>query len=78
MIMNNRVIAVEEHFLTRTFLQIAHGRSVSSKDQREIDVMRAAENTEPLRSQLLDLDARVKEMDAIGQDVAFLSLGLPG
>ncbi len=43
----------------------------------EVDLMRTVENTEAMRSALLDLDARISEMDTIGQDMAVFSLNSP-
>ncbi|MGI6873276.1 amidohydrolase family protein [Amycolatopsis sp. 3B14] len=78
MIAGNRVIAVEEHFTTETFLQAAHESEVVSGDRAEMELMRRVERAEPMRSRLVDLDARVAEMDALGQDMAVLSLNPPG
>lgn len=78
MINGNRVIAVEEHFATGAFLTAAHDLDILPGDETEVELMRTVENTAPMRSALLDLDARVSEMDAIGQDMAVLSLNPPG
>ena len=78
MIADHRVIAVEEHFATPAFLQTVHDLDVLPGDQTEVDLMRTVENGEAMRSRLLDLDARLREMDAIGQDMAVLSLNPPG
>lgn len=78
MIEGNRIIAVEEHFATQAFLETAHGLDVLPGDQAEVELMRTVENAAPMRSALLDLDARVSEMDAVGQDTAVLSLNPPG
>ena len=78
MIAGNRVIAVEEHFVTRAFLEAAHDLDVLPGDETEVELMRAVEDAGPMRSALLDLGARVSEMKAIGQDMAVLSLNPPG
>ncbi|GAA4826968.1 amidohydrolase family protein [Saccharopolyspora rosea] len=74
----NRVIAVEEHFSTAEFLRAAHELDVLPGDRTEVELMRAVERTEPMRSRIVDLDARITEMDAVGQDLAVLSLNPPG
>lgn len=78
MLADHRVIAVEEHIATQEFLTIAHQLEVLPDDQFEMGLMRTVERGEPLRSRLLDLDARLAEMDAVGQDLAVLSLNPPG
>lgn len=78
MIEGTRVIAVEEHFATQAFLAAAHHLDILPGDETEVELMRTVENTARMRSALLDLDARVSEMDAIGQDMAVLSLNPPG
>jgi predicted TIM-barrel fold metal-dependent hydrolase len=78
MIAGNRVIAVEEHSATEAFLQAAHDLAVVPGDQTEMDLIRAVERAAPMRSRLTDLDARVREMDTLGQDMAVLSLNPPG
>ncbi|MFC9225390.1 amidohydrolase family protein [Streptomyces hygroscopicus] len=75
---DQRVIAVEEHFTTPDFLQRAHALDFCPGDRTEVELTRAVESTEPTRSQLLDLDARLAAMDASGQDMALLSLNPPG
>jgi predicted TIM-barrel fold metal-dependent hydrolase len=77
-IAGNRVIAVEEHISTPAFLAAAHDLDVLPGDRIEMELMRTVERAEPLRSRLIDLEARVSEMDALGQDVAVLSLNPPG
>jgi 5-carboxyvanillate decarboxylase len=78
MIAGNRVIAVEEHFSTPAVLRREHELEVRPDDRTEVDLMRTVESGEPMRSRLLDLDARLSEMDALGQDLALLSLNPPG
>lgn len=78
MIAENRVIAVEEHFAPESFFEIAHALEVSPDDRAEMDLMRTVEQSEPMRSQLVDLDARIAEMDSVGVDLAVLSLNPPG
>lgn len=78
MIAGNRVIAVEEHCATREFLQTAHGLDALPDDRAEVNLMRTVERSEPIRSRLIDLEARLAVMDATGQDLAILSLNPPG
>lgn len=73
-----RVIAVEEHIATEAFLRVAHGLDVVPGDEPEMALMRTVENSPDLRTRLTDLDARLREMDALGQDMAVLSLNPPG
>ena len=73
-----RVIAVEEHLATEAFLHVAHGLDVVPGDETEVGLMRTVENSPGLRTRLVDLDARLREMDALGQDMAVLSLNPPG
>lgn len=73
-----RVIAVEEHMATEAFLHVAHGLDVVQGDETEVELMRTVENSPGLRTRLVDLDARLQEMDALGQDMAVLSLNPPG
>jgi predicted TIM-barrel fold metal-dependent hydrolase len=73
-----RVIAVEEHFATESFLRTAHGLEVVPGDETEVDLMRAVEDAGPMRARLLDLGQRIAGMDATGQDLAVLSLNPPG
>ncbi|MCO5972721.1 amidohydrolase family protein [Actinoallomurus soli] len=73
-----RVIAVEEHLATEAFLRVAHGLDVVPGDETEIDLMRTIEDPPEFRARLVDLDARLREMDALGQDMAVLSLNPPG
>ena len=73
-----RVIAVEEHIATESFLRVAHGLEPLPGDHTELELTRAYENAYPVRSDLLDLDARIASMDAVGQDMAILSLNPPG
>ena len=78
MINGQRVIAVEEHFATSAYLEVAHGLDVWPGDQPEMKLMRGLENTDPLRSKLTDFDARLQEMEACGVDMTLLSLNPPG
>ncbi|WP_328607024.1 amidohydrolase family protein [Amycolatopsis sp. NBC_00345] len=73
-----RVIAVEEHLSTEAFLRVAHGLDVVAGDETEMELMRTVEKTPAFRTRLVDLDARLREMDAAGQDLAVLSLDPPG
>ncbi|HEX3786495.1 MAG TPA: amidohydrolase family protein [Pseudonocardiaceae bacterium] len=72
------VIAVEEHMSTEAFLRVAHGLAVVPGDAVELELMRTVENPPGFRTRLVDLDARLREMDALGQDMAVLSLNPPG
>ncbi|GAA1969591.1 amidohydrolase family protein [Amycolatopsis minnesotensis] len=73
-----RVIAVEEHLATEAFLRVAHGLDVVPGDETEVGLTRTVETSPAFRARLVDLDARLDEMDAIGQDMAVLSLDPPG
>ncbi|WP_329072832.1 amidohydrolase family protein [Amycolatopsis sp. NBC_01480] len=73
-----RVIAVEEHISTEAFLRTAHTLDVVPGDEAEMALMRAVEESPVPRARLVDLDARLREMDAAGQDMAVLSLNPPG
>jgi predicted TIM-barrel fold metal-dependent hydrolase len=73
-----KVIAVEEHLSTEAFLRVTHGLDVVAGDETEMELMRTVEQTPAFRTRLVDLDARLREMDAAGQDVAVLSLDPPG
>jgi 5-carboxyvanillate decarboxylase len=73
-----RVVAVEEHMATEAFLQVAHGLDVVPGDETEMELMRMVEDPSGLRTRLVDLDARLREMDALGQDMTVLSLNPPG
>jgi 5-carboxyvanillate decarboxylase len=73
-----RVIAVEEHMATEAFLRVAHDLDVVPGDETELGLMRTVEDAPDLRTRLVDLDARRREMDALGQDMAVLSLNPPG
>ena len=71
-----RVIAVEEHRATEAFLRVAHGLDVVPGDETETDLMRTVEKPPAMRARLTDLDARLREMDALGQDMAVRSVSL--
>ncbi|WP_051939230.1 amidohydrolase family protein [Phaeacidiphilus oryzae] len=73
-----RVVAVEEHMATEAFLRVAHGLEVVPGDETEMELMRTLERAPASRARLTDLDARLREMDALGQDMAVLSLNPPG
>lgn len=75
---DGRIIAVEEHIATESFLRVAHGLELLPGDRSELEMTRGYESAEPMRSSLLDIDARIAEMDAVGQDMAILSLNPPG
>ncbi|MFJ8806380.1 amidohydrolase family protein [Streptomyces sp. NPDC102490] len=73
-----RVVAVEEHMATEAFLRVAHGLDVAPSDQAEMNGMRTMESDPAFRARLTDLAVRLREMDALGQDMAVLSLNPPG
>lgn len=73
-----RVVAVEEHLATEAFLRAAHGLDVVPGDEAELSLMRTVERSPAWRARLVDLGARLREMDALGQDMAVLSLNPPG
>jgi 5-carboxyvanillate decarboxylase len=73
-----RVIAVEEHMATEAFLRVAHGLDVVPGDETEMALMRMLKSPPDSRARLVDLDAQLREMDALGQDMAVFSLNPPG
>ena len=73
-----KVIAVEEHTSTEAVLRVAHGLDIVPGDGTELGLMRTIERTPDFRARLIDLAARLREMDALGQDTAVLSLNPPG
>jgi 5-carboxyvanillate decarboxylase len=78
MIEGQRVIAVEEHFSTSSYLEVAHALDVWPGDEQEMTLMRSVEATDLMRARLVDFDARLQDMDTNGTDVAVLSLNPPG
>ena len=73
-----KIIAVEEHIATETFLSQAHKLEILPTDQDELGSMRQVENNPVFHAALVDLDSRLKKMDACGQTMAVLSLNPPG
>ena len=73
-----KIIAVEEHIATEPFLAQAHKLEILPTDQFEMGLMREVEKNDVFRSALVDLDSRIKKMDAYGQSMAVLSLNPPG
>jgi len=73
-----KIIAVEEHIATESFLGHAHKLEVLPSDRTEMELMREVENNDIWRTALIDLDARIRKMDAAGQNMAVLSLNPPG
>jgi hypothetical protein len=63
---------------TEAFLRVAHGLDVVPGDETEMALMRAMENPPDFHARLIDLHARLREMDVLGQDMAVLSLNPPG
>lgn len=75
----HRVVAVEEHFATRRYLEVAAGLDVWSGDVVELQQMRGPYGTSPwMIEHLTDIETRLAVMDASGTDVALLSLNPPG
>ncbi|WP_234343034.1 amidohydrolase family protein [Streptomyces fulvoviolaceus] len=72
------MVAVEEHFTTAAYLEVAHGLSVWPDDKTEMTFMRGLENDAALRTKLVDFEKRLQEMDLNGTDMAVLSLNPPG
>ncbi|HEY2062489.1 MAG TPA: amidohydrolase, partial [Amycolatopsis sp.] len=72
-----KIIAVEEHLSTEAFLRTAHALDVIAGDEAEMALMRAVEESPGPRARLVVLDARLREMDAAGQEMAVLSLNPP-
>jgi predicted TIM-barrel fold metal-dependent hydrolase len=73
---NMKLIGLEEHFLTRTFLD---GPGLSLKKQAQSSNAQVASRYTRLIDQLCDLDnGRIAEMDAAGIDMQVLSLHSPG
>lgn len=73
-----RIIAVEEHIATDAYLDTVHRLDVVPGDSTEMKLMRAIEQTGPLRAALTDIDARIVAMNAVGQTMAILSINPPG
>jgi 5-carboxyvanillate decarboxylase len=75
----HRVIAVEEHFATRHYLEVAAELDVWSGDTLELQQMRSPYGASPwMTEHLSDIDTRLAVMDASGTDMALLSLNPPG
>jgi uncharacterized protein len=71
-----RLIALEEHFLTRRYLD---GPAISLKNQAQSSNAQVASRYTRIVDQLLNLDnGRIAEMDAAGIDIQVLSLHSPG
>jgi 5-carboxyvanillate decarboxylase len=73
----HRVIAVEEHYASRDYIQAAAKLAVWSGDAREMELMRGAFGPAWVE-RLSDIDVRIADMDASGTDIAVLSLNPPG
>lgn len=74
----DRIIAIEEHFATRRFIEAAAKLDVWSGDELEMAQMRGPFGSEWMIEKLSDLDARLALMDESGTDFALLSLNPPG
>jgi 5-carboxyvanillate decarboxylase len=72
------VIAVEEHFASRRYLEAAAKLAVWPGDELEMQAARGAFGSPAIREKLSDLEIRLAEMDESGTDLAVLSLGPPG
>ena len=71
-----RLIALEEHFLTRAYLD---GPGLSLKNQAQSSDAQVASRYTRIVNQLLNLEkGRIAEMDAMGTDMQVLSLHSPG
>jgi predicted TIM-barrel fold metal-dependent hydrolase len=74
----SRIIAVEEHFATRRYLERAVELDIWPGDELEITQMRGPFLAPWMIEKLGDLDARLAVMDESGTDLAVLSLNPPG
>jgi predicted TIM-barrel fold metal-dependent hydrolase len=75
---NDRIVAVEEHFATRRYLEAAAELDVWAGDELEMSQMRGPFLAPWMMEKLGDLDVRLAVMDRSGTDVALLSLNPPG
>ena len=73
-----KIIAVEEHIATELFLSRAHKLKVVPSDEYEMGLMREVENNKGFRTALVDLEVRIKRIDACGVSRMLLSLDPPG
>lgn len=75
----HRIIAVEEHFATHRYIEVAGGLDVWSGDALELQQMRSPYGASAwMTEHLSDIPTRLAVMDASGTDVALLSLNPPG
>ncbi|WP_022899918.1 amidohydrolase family protein [Humibacter albus] len=74
----SRIIAVEEHVATETYLTSAHRLEAVIEERIEVGLTRTVEGRDPLRTALTDIEGRLASMDAIGQTMAVLSINPPG
>lgn len=75
---NDRIIAVEEHFAARRYLEAAAKLDVWSGDELEMAQMRGPFLAPWMVEKLGNLEARLEVMDESGTDLAVLSLNPPG
>jgi hypothetical protein len=72
-----RIIAVEEHFLTESYLAETANLRVPADEEPERAFMSNLSRDAMLRNRLTDMDTRLKEMDQAAIDVSVLSLNPP-
>jgi 5-carboxyvanillate decarboxylase len=73
-----RIIAVEEHFLTESYVAEIANLRVPADEEPERAFMSNLSRDAMLRNRLTDMDTRLKEMDQAAIDVSVLSLNPPG
>ena len=73
-----RVIAVEEHVITDSLIDETEHLEVGPGEDAEKAFMDGFNANPKSRRRIVDIDVRLKEMDASGTDVAVLSLNPPG
>ena len=73
-----RIIAVEEHFLTKEFMRATASLKEGMGEEVEKAFMDGFGKNPEMSHRTTDLRARLEEMDASGTDLAVLSLNPPG